>query len=146
DSDRSWIAFGAAVLLEREEVAEQVANGLTEDSLRSVLIQEMPIFTLISANLYERVRALAISKGFEVPAIEEEYLEADCMTNLSDDIENQEFLEELERASSENTVKSIQDVYPEKLVAEPATNDNDAHLDTETHLAAADIKQNKKPA
>ncbi len=66
DNDEAWIALGAAILLEKDEVAEEVSKSLTETEVIAVVTQSMPIFRLISPSVYEKVKALAIEKGFEV--------------------------------------------------------------------------------
>lgn len=66
DDDEAWIALGAAILLGNDEVAEEVSNSLSETEIMTVLTQSMPIFQLISTSVYEKVKSLAIDRGYEV--------------------------------------------------------------------------------
>ncbi|MBE3178450.1 SIR2 family protein [Enterobacter cloacae complex sp. P3B] len=83
DNNSYWVAFGAAVLLDDDEAAFGVADQLSESSFRSILWIEMPIFTLVSTPLYEKLIDLALTKGFEVPDVEEteEPVESESISN-----------------------------------------------------------------
>ena len=66
DNDEAWIALGAAILLGNDDVAKEVSNSLSETEIIAVITQSMPIFRLISDSVCEKVKAMAIEKGYEV--------------------------------------------------------------------------------
>lgn len=70
--DKAWLAFGAAILLDSEDVVLELAKNLPNTEIQSVLMQDMPIFTLLSSSLYEKVKEIAVQKGFDVPLIDDE--------------------------------------------------------------------------
>ncbi len=69
-SDDYWLSFGLAILLEQDEIAIKMANSLDEQQLLEALVTEMPIFTLIKPELYEQLRTVAETRGFEIPTDE----------------------------------------------------------------------------
>lgn len=66
DNDEAWLALGAAILLGNDDVVEEVSNSLSEGEIIAVITQSMPIFRLLSDSVYEKVKAMAIDKGYEV--------------------------------------------------------------------------------
>ncbi|HCU0800091.1 SIR2 family protein [Citrobacter braakii] len=90
ENDEAWIALGAAILLEKDEVAEEVSDSLTETEIIAVVTQSMPIFRLISSSLYEKVKALAVNKGFEVSFEEVSEEETGADENDSSSTQNPE--------------------------------------------------------
>lgn len=123
ENDNSWIAFGAAILLENDEVASGIAQQLSDHALITALTQEMPIFTLISPDLYEKVSSIASDRGIEVTSQEgEEDGENDGDVPLVEGTTQQ----------SETGVDGLEEVksslteLPDDIVSTPATNDNDA--------------------
>lgn len=141
DNDETWIAFGAALLLEKDEVAAKVAEQLDEGSLISALTKEMPIFTLISADLYEKVSVIALSKGIEVSS----YSGGAEDTNV-DDVEGSTKTAAANHEGVEQ-VKSAIIELPSEIVASRAINDNDAHTENVV-LEEQEATKNheKKPA
>lgn len=73
--DDYWLGFGLAILVDDEDIALKMAGSLDEQQLTSALVQEMPIFTLIQPDLYEKLTSLALERGFEVP--QEEIIDSD---------------------------------------------------------------------
>lgn len=70
-SDDYWLSFGLSILLEQDEITIKMAQSLDEQQLLEALVPEMPIFTLIGPELYEKLRNVAMTRGFEIPADED---------------------------------------------------------------------------
>lgn len=64
DKAEAWIALGAAILLEKDDVALEVVDSLKESEITTILTQSMPIFKLISPALYEKVKAISIERDY----------------------------------------------------------------------------------
>ncbi|EMY8418672.1 SIR2 family protein [Escherichia coli] len=113
-SDDYWLSFGLSILLEDEEISLKMAESLDEQQLISALLQEMPIFTLINPNLYERLTRLAKERGLDVPeeATDPETkhdADSDFNPHSSDEIANVESLDDIDT-----------DQLPIATIAEPS--------------------------
>ncbi|EOD0142206.1 SIR2 family protein [Escherichia coli] len=71
DKNEAWLALGAAILLEKWDIAEEVLSALDETEIVTILTQSMPIFDLISTEFYEKVKLVAIERGYNVSFEEE---------------------------------------------------------------------------
>lgn len=67
ESKNTWEAFGYAILSGNSEAITALADLLSEHEMNAVLTHNMPIFTLINSDVYEKLMQLAIQKGFDVP-------------------------------------------------------------------------------
>lgn len=72
DKGEAWLALGAAILLGRYTIAEEVVASLSESEIVTILTQSMPIFQLISVEFYEKVKTLAVERGYDVTFDDEE--------------------------------------------------------------------------
>ncbi|WP_241308305.1 SIR2 family protein [Enterobacter hormaechei] len=68
--DDLWLSFGLSILLEQDEITLKMAQSLEEPQLVEALVMEMPIFKLIGPDLSEKLRDVALSRGFEIPSDE----------------------------------------------------------------------------
>ncbi|MCE0845937.1 SIR2 family protein [Buttiauxella sp. A2-C1_F] len=77
DNDEAWIALGAAILLDKDDVAQEVSLSLNESEVVTILTQSMPIFSLISDELYEKVKGIAIERNYDVSFEEDEEIDTE---------------------------------------------------------------------
>tara|TARA_R110000751_G_scaffold292826_1_gene400233 strand:- start:877 stop:2676 length:1800 start_codon:yes stop_codon:yes gene_type:complete len=64
DENDYWLSFGLSILLEKEDILLSCAKEFDEVEFSNVLHGDMPILTLISDDLYAKLKLLASSAGF----------------------------------------------------------------------------------
>ncbi|MEG6362497.1 MULTISPECIES: SIR2 family protein [Enterobacter cloacae complex] len=120
DNDEAWLALGAAILLGKDEVAEEVSNSLSETEVIAVVTQSMPIFRLISNSVYEKVKAIAIEKGYPV-----------SFDDSSEDEDGSEKMNSSEEEASDQPSLDTDDVHASSNVESAAVSES-LGLDTDT--------------
>ncbi|OIN24857.1 SIR2 family protein [Vibrio barjaei] len=58
DSNDHWLTFGISLILNNEDVVMEAAAAMDQSDLTHILIQEMPISSLISPELYDKLSLL----------------------------------------------------------------------------------------
>ncbi|EJD6651194.1 SIR2 family protein [Klebsiella pneumoniae] len=86
DKREAWLALGAAILLGKYTIAEEVVAFLSESEIVTILTQSMPIFHLISVEFYEKVKALAVERGYDVTFDDEEDAESVDISDNEDSV------------------------------------------------------------
>lgn len=66
DSNDHWLTFGISLILENEDVVMEAAAAMSQDELTHILIKEMPISSLISQELYDKL-SLLVEAEEELP-------------------------------------------------------------------------------
>lgn len=84
DIDDAWVALGAAILLDKDEIATEVVDALEDKELVTIINMRMPIFTLISQALHEKVVTILKSRGHDIHEfLPENSEDEDASENLS---------------------------------------------------------------
>uniref|UniRef100_UPI00307FE71B hypothetical protein n=1 Tax=Vibrio cholerae TaxID=666 RepID=UPI00307FE71B len=66
DSNDHWLTFGMSLILDNEDVVMEAAAAMSQDELTHILIKEMPISSLISQELYDKL-SLLVEAEEELP-------------------------------------------------------------------------------
>ncbi|HIF9458560.1 TPA: SIR2 family protein [Photobacterium damselae] len=87
DSNDHWLTFGVSLILNNEDVVMEAAAAMSQDDLTHILIQEMPISSLISQELYDKL-SLLVETEEELPDSPSESCDLLDSTDTNCSVEN----------------------------------------------------------
>ncbi|ELB2060280.1 SIR2 family protein [Vibrio parahaemolyticus] len=87
DSNDHWLTFGVSLILDNEDVVMEAAAAMSQDDLTHILIQEMPISSLISQELYDKL-SLLVETEEELPDSPSESCDLLDSTDTNCSVEN----------------------------------------------------------
>jgi len=116
EAGNAWETLGFAILCDEHELVGNITKSLNDTQLQNAVTMDMPIFRLLPAEEYEKLRLEAVSRGLDIPDFEDfdaEEESVDDSLELEDqlttsEVSNITINNELNDVASEASAVSVQ--------------------------------------
>lgn len=134
EAGNAWETLGFAILCDELELVSNITKSLSDAQLHNAVSMDMPIFRLLPAEDYEKLRSEALRRGLDIPEFED--LDAEAESDVdSEELEDQLTTPEVSNITINNepngvaieastdTKQALQDTQPEQKNERDGTTD-----------------------